>query len=403
MNKGGKTKNPWGNKYWRQLKYAAKCLPVYGWQRLTRTSPKGQVHVMIAVADHFEPSNVPGHEMGYAPAEVQEQRLETWCGEYPRNFADLRDSDGRPFTHTYFYPAEQYNYAQVDRLAQMCHSGWGEIEVHLHHGIGKPATEEETRERLFTFRNALAYRHGCLAYDGGSREPKYIFVHGNFALANSTRGRGCGVDNEMQVLAETGCYADLTYPASVFHPAQVAKLNSIYECALPFQERAPQRRGRDLQVGHSVTRFPFLIQGPWMFDWDRTSRSGFGRIENGALTGVNPPSLRRLALWKKAAVAVQGRPDWIFIKLHTHGMDPNDMETILGEPMQQFLRELIASAPARGETLHFVSAREMVNIVLAAADGREGNPADFRDYRYRLKSASSDDGARREAATVVKE
>ena len=118
----------------------------------------------------------------------------------------------------------------------------------------------------------------------------------------------------------------------------------------------------------------------------RSSRSGLGRIENGALTRGNPPSLRRLELWKKAAVSVQGRPDWVFIKLHTHGMDPNDTDTILGEPMQHFLRALINGAAARQEVLHFVSAREMVNIVLAACDGRQGNPAEFRDYRYRLAS-----------------
>jgi len=33
--------------------------------------------------------------------------------------------------------------------------------------------------------------------------------------------------------------------------------------------------------------------------------------------------------------------------------------------------------------LHFVSAREMVNIILAACDGREGNPGDYRDYRLK--------------------
>jgi len=398
----GKKTNPWGNKHWRQLKYAAKCLPTYAWQRLTRHRQDGPVHLILALADHFEPSTIPGHDMGYAPPEVQEQRLETWCKEYPRNFAHFRDSDGRQFTHTYFYPAEQYDYAHLDRLAQLCHGGWGEIEIHLHHGIARPATAEETRKQLVEFRDTLSERHGCLAYEESSKDPKYVFVHGNFALANATGGRGCGVDNEIEVLAETGCYADMTYPASVFHPAQVAKLNSIYECALPPRRRAPHRRGRDLEVGRPVKKFPFLLQGPWMFDSDRSSRSGLGRIENGALTRGSPPSLRRLELWKKAAISVQGRPDWVFIKLHTHGMDPNDTATILGEPMQHFLRELINRAPERGEVLHFVSAREMVNIALAACDGRQGNPGEFRDYRYRLKSTRALDGFRPAPAAAAK-
>ena len=121
-----------------------------------------------------------------------------------------------------------------------------------------------------------------------------------------------------------------------------------------------------------------------MMDFDRSSRSGWGRIDNGALTGPNPPSLRRLAVWKKAGITVEDRPDWIFIKLHTHGMAPADMDTMLGGPLQQFLKELIDGAQERKEILHFVSAREMTNIILAACDGREGNPGSYRDYRYKL-------------------
>lgn len=390
------------SKLWRQLRYAGKCLPSYGWQRLTRRATTGTVHLTIALADHFEPSSIPGHDMGYAPPEVQDQRLDTWCKEYPKNFDRFRDCEGRPFTHTYFYPAEQYDRGRVERLAQLCRSGWGEIEIHLHHGVGKPATAADTRQQLVQFRDALAQQHGCLAHQEGSRGPSYIFVHGNFALANAAGGHACGVDNELRLLAETGCYADMTYPASVFHPAQVAKINSLYECSRPFEQRAPHRRGRDLTAGRSVTKLPVIIQGPWVLDFDRSARSGFGRVENGALTGVNPPSMRRLALWKKASITVQGRPDWIFIKLHTHGMDPNDMDTVLRWPMQQFLEELIAGAPERGEILHFVSAREMVNIILAACDGHEGNPGEYRNYRYRLAGERSADSVDPRRAAVVR-
>jgi hypothetical protein len=111
---------------------------------------------------------------------------------------------------------------------------------------------------------------------------------------------------------------------------------------------------------------------------------GVGRIEDGALTGWNQPSVRRLQLWKKAGITVAGRPDWIFVKLDTHGMDPTNTDTVLGERMQVFLEELIAGAHERKEILHFVSAREMVNILLAACDGRDGNPGDYRNYRYQL-------------------
>ena len=341
------------------------------------------MHLIISLADHFEPSNVPGHNAGYAPPEVQDRRVETWCRQYPVSFEAFRDSEGRQFVHTYFYPAEQYDAGRVERLAELCRTGWGEIEIHLHHGIDEPATAESTRQQLVSFRDALAFRHGCLSYEDGGGTPRYAFVHGNYALANCAGGFACGVDSEMQVLAETGCYVDMTFPASTFHAAQIAKLNALYECRLPFGERAPQRRGRALEVGRSVTRLPFIVQGAWMLDFDGFARSGRGRIENSSISHVKLPSFGRLDLWKKAAISVRRRPDWLFIKLHTHGMDPQDTETLLGRPMQEFLAALIREAPARREILHFVSAREMANIILATCDGREGDPGDFRDYRYK--------------------
>jgi hypothetical protein len=373
-----------GNKLKRRVKYARKCLPPYLWQRCTRRVAKGTVHLIICLADHFEPSSLAGDFAGFASLDIQQKRVENWCAEYPKNFHQFRDSDGRLFTHTYFYPAEQYDRSLVQQIAELCHSGWGELEIHLHHGVTETATAETTREQIVGFRDALARDHGCLSYAAGDSSPKYAFVHGNFALANSAGGFGCGVNDEMRILADTGCYVDMTYPTSAFHPAQIAKLNSLYECALPLEKRAPHRSGKDLRTGHPISLLPFIVQGPWALDFDRRARNGIGRIEDGAWTAINPPSLRRLQLWKRAAIAVGGRPDWLFIKLDAHGMYPSDTETLLGQITQNFLTEMIEGAPGRQETLHFVSAREMANIALAACDGLAGNPGDYRDHRYRL-------------------
>jgi len=391
-----------GSKLKRRLSYALKTLPSYFWQQLTRRSPIGPVHLIIAIADHFEPSSMPGNFAGYAPQDIQEQRVESWCAQYPKKFREFRDSEGRPFTHTYFYPAEQYDRALVQQIADLCHAGWGEIEIHLHHGVTEPATAESTREQLVRFRDTLAHDHGCLSYKDGDSSPKYAFVHGNFALANSAGGFGCGVDDEMHILAETGCYVDMTYPTSAFHPAQISKLNSIYECGSELKQRTPHRHGFDLKVGRSISTLPFLIQGPWALHFDRQARNHIGRIEDGAFTAANPPSMHRLQLWKRSAITVSGRPDWLFIKLDAHGMYPTDTETVLGIPTQNFVKELISGAAERRETLHFVSAREMANIALAACDGREGNPGDYRDYRYRLYKNSSPQNTRFDQPMVVK-
>ncbi len=300
-----------------------------------------------------------------------------------------RDQEGRRFAHTYFFPAEQYDRGLVDRLAAHCRAGWGEIEIHLHHGMDVPDTAENTRLQIEQFRDALVRDHGLLCFMEGSSQPRYAFVHGNFTLANSAGGYACGVDSEMEILATTGCYADLTLPTAAFHPAQIAKINSLYECDLPLDARAPHRRGRNLHVGRVPQIFPINVQGPLMLDFDRRARNRIGRIENAALTGANPPNLRRLQLWKKAAISVEGRPDWLFIKLHCHSMDATQRESVTGAHMQKFLGELVGGAEERRELIHFVTAREMVNIILAACDGREGNPGDYRDYRLKLAAGAA--------------
>jgi hypothetical protein len=370
-----------------KLVYLAGLLPAFAWQSLTRSLPEGTIHIILALADHFEPAIDASDGRARAPYAEQQQRLDTWCREYPKTVNAWRDHDGLPFVHTYFYPAEQYDRTLIDRLADHCHSGWGEIEVHLHHGTEYADTAENTRRVLLDFRDALAYRHGCLSYEDDSDTPRYAFVHGNFALANSARGRNCGVDCEMQVLAKTGCYADMTLPTGPGHPAQTSKINSLYECALPLEQRAPHRSGRDLVCGTSPQITPLIIQGPLLPDLSRLPRRV--GVENGSVTKLNPLSIGRLRLWKRAAIRVKGRPDWLFIKLHCHGMNPTQTDAVRGQAMQRFLRDLVEGADERREILHFVTAREMVNIILAACDGRQGCPGDYRNYRLKRRADAS--------------
>lgn len=326
--------------------------------------------------------------MARAPYSQQEQRVERWCREYPRVVDQWRDSDGRPFVHTYFYPAEQYDRGHISRLADHAHAGWGEIEVHLHHGIPNPDTAPSLRNMLVTFRDTLALEHGCLSRDGGEGTPRYCFVHGNFALANSAGGFGCGVDDELQILAETGCFADLTLPTNPFNTAQRSVINSLYECRLPLNERAAYRSGIALTRGRAPKRFPLMVQGPLMLSFGTGKRRI--RMDNGSFTPTNPPTLDRLHTWKRAMISVLGKPDWIFVKVHCHSMDPKQEDAVLGASFRAFLQSLVEGAGARGEILHFVTAREMVNIILAACDGKDGNPGEYRDYRFQRWKQNSE-------------
>ena len=369
---------------WELLRNSLSWLPGYLWQRCVRAAPRERpVHVMIGIADHFEPP-IEESSADTTRQSGRNLRLREWCRDYPAALDRWRDQDGQPLRHTYFHPAEQYDEEAIDLLAEHCHSGWGEIEIHLHHGVESPDTAENTRRTLVAFRDALAAR-GCLAREnGGSDSARYAFVHGNWALANSAQGRYCGVDQEMQILADTGCYADFTLPAPT--SAQISKINALYECALPLNERAPHRRGRDLRTGRTPTVFPLMVQGPLLADFGRRRRGGWlPSIENSEIAGINPATMRRFGLWRKAAISVEGCHEWVFIKLHCHGMAAEQESAMYGPAMQEFLKELVEGPLNRVDyQLHFVTMREMVNVMLAACDGRTGNPGEYRNYRFRL-------------------
>jgi len=64
-------------------------------------------------------------------------------------------------------------------------------------------------------------------------------------------------------------------------------------------------------------------------------------------------------------------------------MDPRSTPALLGPPMQNYLHNLAEAGRGGGFQTHFVTAREMTNLILAACDEKNGDPCMFRDYRLR--------------------
>jgi hypothetical protein len=365
---------PWLARYplWR----AAEAL-----RRLSDKSESGPQQIMLMVANHFEPGwSDRGERVDW---DTQLLRLERWC-EQARSIGDaVRDHEGAAFRHTLFYPGEEYHAPLLDRMAELQREGFGDVEVHLHHGVERPDTAENLRRVLTDFRDLLAEEHGCLSRMNGVGPPMYAFVHGNLALANSAGGRYCGVDSEMQILLETGCYADFTLPSAP-DQSQVPRLNDIYQCGHRLTEARPHRSGPSVRRGVEA-RLPLIFTGPLVFDWRRRVKGlPVPRLDDGALAANYLPELIRFEHWRDAHIGVRGRPDWIFIKLYCHGFFPQDESAMIGEAMQRFLENLLELAERSGSfKLHFTTAREAFNIALAAIDGRDGEPGQYRDYRLR--------------------
>jgi hypothetical protein len=187
----------------------------------------------------------------------------------------------------------------------------------------------------------------------------------------------------MQILADTGCYADFTLPSVPFQ-SQVPRINAIYQCANQLTEARPHRSGPSLKVGDKL-QLPIIFTGPLVFDWTRRLRGlPVPRIEDGALAQNYPLSLGRFKRWRSAGIGVKERPDWIFIKLYSHGFFDWDQDLMIGEQMKRFMSEVLEFGERTGNfKVHFASAREAFNMVVAAVEGQKGQPGAYRDYKLR--------------------
>ncbi|CAN5478448.1 hypothetical protein BH10ACI1_BH10ACI1_30830 [soil metagenome] len=338
-------------------------------------------HVIFTIANHFEPS---WSVDGLLDLDAQRRRLDDYYKLARKTGEEVLDADGTKFRHTNFYPAEQYDARILEKMAQMQAEGLGETEIHLHHGVERADTAENLRKSLGEFRDILSEDHKLLSRFDDDLQPKYAFVHGNLALGNSSSGRFCGVDEEMQILQETGCYADLTLPSAP-DESQVAMINQIYECGLPLHQKIPHRTGKPVSVFGKTPQLPLIFTGPLVFNWTRRIKGlPIPRIEDGALVHNQPMDLARFGRWMSANITVKQRTEWIFVKLYCHGFFDHDQAACIGEDAQRFFGEIIENGEKTGKyKIHFASAREAFNIISAAIDGKSGNPNEFRNYRLK--------------------
>ena len=342
------------------------------WLKQKRPKTNGPVHVMFSFVDHFEP------QWGRPTYEVEVERVRQWREGYKALAGRHRDADGVHPQHTFFYPEEEYRPEHLDQVADLCREGFGEIEVHLHHDND---TEAGLREKIERFVKVLHERHGALPVDPATGRVVFGFIHGNWCLDNSRHdGRWCGVNNELEVLADLGCYADFTLPSAPSE-TQTRKVNSIYYATDDPLRPKSHNDGRDLARGKGVEGDLLIMQGPLALNWKNRRWGLLPRIENADVRASYPPTDDRVDLWVRQHIHVHGQPNWIFVKVHTHGTQDRDIAALLGQPVEDMFRRLeTVYNDGRNHVLHYVNSREMFNIAKAAEAGMEGDPNRYRDY-----------------------
>jgi hypothetical protein len=312
-------------------------------------------HLIFVLADHYEP--------GLGEAGVRAN--EAWLARFQPIAQRHCDAFGNRFRYTWFYPYDHRNEHVLARLCHMAHDGFGEIELHWHH----PRASSETFPAMLDEAIAWFQRHGALISSGDQPQTHFAFIHGNWALDNSDPK--CGVDRELEILRSRGCYADFTF-STLGATSQPSKINALYH-ATDTPGPKSYDNGRDAEVGHSNNNDLLIFEGPLMIDWAKA------QFEYGALEDGPAPDVARVDRWIDANIHVRGRPEWVFVKLYTHGIQA--AEELLGGRLELLLASLEERCRQRGIALHYMSAREACNVVIAAEEGRSGNPEAFRDYR----------------------
>lgn len=351
-------------------------LPSYvRWYKKNRSLNKGKrgagpIHIMFTVVDHFEPGS-------------NTKIVADWVNGYQIIADKHRDSEGAPVKHTWFYPLERLNenHNHLDLLAQLTSKGYGEIELHLHH---RDDTEESLSKKLKEGIR-IFNEHGALITT--DNEIKFGFVHGDWALDNSIivkKKNLCGVNSEISILRDLGCYADFTFPA-LYTDAQPQEINSIYYAIDDPLKPKSYNTGKNVAVNkYENIGDLMIVQGPTTIDFKNWKTYCFLRACSCGVEGRISNAEYAVDEWIKANVHVEGRPNWIFVKTHTHGAIPDRMKTFLGSNIEKIYTYLESTYnDERNYCLHYVTTREAYNIIKAAEAGLTGDPGQYRDFKIK--------------------
>jgi hypothetical protein len=260
----------------------------------------------------------------------------------------------------------------------MCRKGLGEIELHFHHNRVEPFPDTEATFRV-KISNALRSfsRFGIFPVQDG--KARFSFIHGDWALDNSRGDKFCGINNELEVLSSLGCYADFTFPA--LYESQPAMINKIFYANEDPLRPKSYNIGQEVSVGSRQGERIMIIQGPLGIRARGISSRFLPAIEWADIANSNPPTCRRVDFWINTAIAVKGREDFVFVKLHTHGAWEGCSQAMFAGPMDDMLNYLETRYNDRSRYfLHYVTAREMYNCIKALEAGKSEYSYSFRDF-----------------------
>ena len=334
--------------------------------------PSKPTHIIFCMVDHFEPGT------GQVTVDIERGRIRTVMSEFPKLVKNHKDHFGNLPKRTWFFPPHYHRNNNLRDLVSLCERGYGEIELHLHHGNARPDTAHNLER---TIRQCIDEYSSFGIFGSENGRKAYGFIHGDWALDNSRHGRYCGVNNEIEILRQTGCYADFTFPSKC--EADPIRINSIYYAQDNPEKPKSHNRGIPVRVLGKAPNGLMIIQGPLHPFFYRHKKLILLKMFGDHIDGRPPVNKKRIDFWVKTGIHVKGREDWIIIKTHTHGAVY--MGASLGKEMDRIYRYLESRYnDGYNYILHYVTARELYNIIKAIESGEMGNnPEKYRNYKIK--------------------
>jgi len=291
-----------------------------------------------------------------ASVEIALARVARWRDKWPQIADDApRDSAGQRPQYTFFYPQEEYRRDLLDGIAKIVRLGIADVEVHLHH-------DNEQRDafirKVSEYCRRLVNDHGLLRQQNG--RTIFGFIHGNWALDNSLPdGKWCGLNGEIALLRDLGCYADFTMP-SLPSPTQGRIVNQIYWCTNNADNRPRSFDcGIEATVGGGTRGDLMMITGPAGLRWNERFMP---RLETGEIAGYDMPTPSRVRRWFDLAPTIG---EDLFLKLYSHGAQERNLAPLLNGGLANLFRLLKEEADRRTIKIHWATAWQMYTAIHA--------------------------------------
>jgi hypothetical protein len=252
----------------------------------------------------------------------------------------------------------------LEGIAEIARLGVADVEVHLHH-------DNEQRDafvqKVSEYCRRLTGDHGLLRQRDG--RTVFGFIHGNWTLDNSRPdGKWCGLNGEIALLRDLGCYADFTMP-SLPSPTQGRVVNQIYWCTSN-ADGTPRSfdRGIEATVGGGRRGDLLMLTGPLGL---RFGKRLHPRLETGEIACWDLPTPARVRRWFNLAPTIGSD---LFLKLYTHGAEDWNMKPLLGGSLRGLFGWLAEEAERRNIEIHWATAWQMYQAAEALFDGRNELP-----------------------------